>query len=541
MKNELYHGTILLSTKMSNLKQKIKDSPQNPGCYIFKDKNGRIIYIGKAKNISKRVKSYFHKYDLDSKTVELVKKISDVDFFITDNELEAFLLEARLINKHQPKYNIELKAGKRYAHLLITNEEYPRLVAVRSFKNSDEVYGPYASGQARQELVRIANRLFKMRVNKRMTKKEIQRGRIKLATSPWSEEISQIEYRQRVDRVRLLLKGQNEELIKKLQSEMHEYAAQNNFEQAKIRRDQIMALENIAQKQKIELRRNYDQDVINYIQTPNKLVVQLFNINKGIISGRKEFTFQTPLSTEPAVNLADFLSQYYYTQDIPQEIILPIQLADQNILEQYFSNLAGHRLKIIVPQKGDKLKLLELVKKNIEINLQTGEANLFELQNVLGLTSSPRIIEAFDISNLGPSDVVASMVRFDQGKPDKDNYRRFKIKTFQGQSDFDAMKEVVYRRYYRITKQQEQLPDLIMVDGGKPQLSAARQSLSALGLDQIPLIALAKKEEEIYTLKSKYPIRLSKRSSALKLLQRIRDEAHRFAITYQRSLRLKRQ
>ena len=525
---------------MPNLKQKIKDSPINPGCYIFKSEQGVIVYIGKAKNISKRIKSYFNKKDLDPKTKELVRQIQDVDFFVTDNELEALLLEARLISRHQPKYNIELKSGTRYAHLLITKEEYPRLVSVRNFKATDEIYGPYASGQARQELIRIANRLFKMRVNKRMTKKEIEQGRIKLATSPWTEVIGKDDYQERVDQVRLLLKGQNEELLKKLKKEMVGYAAKNNFEQAKLRRDQVLALENISQRQKIELRRSYDQDVINFFQGSNKLVVQLFNINKGIISGRKEFRLGYKLSRDPKINLTNFISQYYYAEDIPQEIILPITPSDKSLLEKYFSKLANHKVIITIPQKGDKLKLLELVRKNIEINLASGEVNLFELQNVLGLTSPPKIIECFDISNLGPTDVVASMVRFDQGKPDKNNYRKFKIKTFQGQSDFDAMKEVVYRRYYRITMEKEQLPNLIMVDGGKPQLSAARQSLAQLGLEYLPLIALAKKEEEIYTLKSKYPIRLSKKSCALKLLQQIRDEAHRFAITYQRSLRSKR-
>lgn len=525
---------------MTKLKEKIKTAPRQPGCYIFHDKDGNIIYIGKAKSIGKRVNSYFIKNDLDQKTKGLVKEINDVEFFITDNEVEALLLEAHLIKKHQPKYNIDLKDGKRYAHLMITKEKYPRLVSVRNFKANDEIYGPYTSGQARQELIKIANRLFRMRINKRMAKKENEQGRIRLATSPWVEDINQFDYQKRVDQVRLLLKGKNDELLKKLRSEMEGFAANNDFEQAKVRRDQIMALESISEKQKIQLRRSYDQDVVNYFQGLNKFVVQLFNINKGIISGRREFKFTYRLSKDPKINLTSFISQYYYSEDIPQEIILPVVLPDKNLLEKYFSSLANRKVSITVPRKGDKLKLLELVKKNIEINLASGEANLFELQNILGLNKSLKVIEAFDVSNLGSSDVVASMVRFDQGKPDKKNYRKFKIKTFQGQSDFDAMKEVIYRRYYRVTQEKEKLPDLIMVDGGKPQLSAARQSLARLGLEHLPLIALAKKEEEIYTLKNKYPIKLSKKSLALRLLQQIRDEAHRFAITYQRLLRSKR-
>ena len=515
-------------------------APRQPGCYLFKNKKSQIIYVGKAKDIKKRVKWYWRKENQDVKTKALTKEISNLDFFVTDNEVEALLLEARLIKKYQPKYNIDLKDGKRYAHLMITKEKYPRLISVRNFKISDEVYGPYTSGQSRQELVRLANRLFKLRVNKRLTKKDLERGRIRLATSPWLEDITEKYYQQRVDKVRVLLRGQTDELIDKLQSEMKHFSDNGEFELAKIRRDQIFALQNISEKQKIYLRRSYDQDVINYVQLPNKFVVQLFNINKGIISGRKEFKIKIKISDGAKNNLANFISQYYFTQDIPQEIILPIKLADEKVLEKYFSQLADRKVVITVPQKGDKLKLLTLVKKNIEVSLEAGEANLFELQTELKLAGLPKVIEAFDISNLGPTDVVGSMVRFDQGKPDKNNYRRFKIKTFQGQSDFDAMKEVVYRRYYRITKEQSRLPDLIMVDGGKPQLSAARQSLRQLGLENIPIIALAKKEEEIYVPFGKYPLRLSKQSSALKLLQQIRDEAHRFAVSYQRLLRANR-
>lgn len=524
---------------MSILTKKLAQTPKQPGCYLFQNKYGKVIYVGKAKDIKKRIGSYFHKTDLDSKTQSLIKEITNVEFIVTDNEVEAFLLEAQLIKKYQPKYNIELKGGQRYAYIQITNEKFPRLITTRNIKKGDKVFGPYASGSSRKETIRLANSLFKLRICKRLPKRTCLLYHIKQCNAPCIGKISEVDYQKNIAKAEMLLKGKTKELIQSLEQEMKRYSDELNYELAKIRRDQVLALEHISEKQKIELRKTYDQDVINYSQKPNKIIVQLFNINKGIISGRKEFKIRTPLSRNAGENLADFIRQYYYTEDIPQEIILPVKLAEQDLLKRYLSKMAKREIKITIPQKGDKLKLLELVKKNIEVGQKLGENSLLELQNKLNLPNLPQVIEAFDVSNLGPTDVVGSMVQFKDGVPDKNNYRRFKIKTFAGQSDFAAMKEIIYRRYYKITKEKSQLPNLIMVDGGKPQLTAALISLRELGI-QIPVIALAKKEEEIYTPNNRYPIRLSKRSASLKLLQKIRNEAHRFAINYQRLLRSKR-
>jgi excinuclease ABC subunit C len=523
---------------MFNFKEKLARTPKQPGCYIFKNESGRIVYIGKARNLRNRVKWYFQAENQIGKTKELAEEIFAVEFFVTDNEVEALLLESALIKKHQPKYNIQLKSGVRYAYLKITKEKFPRLVTERYVKKGDEIYGPYTSGQARQETIRLADRLFRLRINKRMSKNDLIHGRIRLATSPWREIVSEEEYAERIEAVRLLLKGQTAELIKKLEAEMRSYSAQLNYEMAKIRHQQIMALQNISQKQKIDLRRHYDQDVINYLELSDKLVIQLFNINKGIISGRKEFKIKIHLPRPAIESFSDFLHQYYYTNDIPQEIIIPAKLSEQKLLEAYFAKLAKHPVKITVPLRGDKIKLLALVKKNLDLHLRAGESGLLELQARLGLAVLPRVIECFDVSNLGSTGVVGSLVQFRDGRPDKNNYRRFKIRTFTGQSDFAAVKEIVYRRYYGLIKQRGEFPDLIMVDGGKPQLSAANRSLRQLNLN-IPLMALAKREEEIFILNRSYPIRLDKRSDGLKLIQRIRDEAHRFAVNYQRILRNK--
>ncbi len=524
---------------MENLARKLNNAPVQPGCYLFQNKFGKVIYIGKAKNIKKRVSSYFRKKNFDSKTKSLVVEIANVEFFITDNEIEAFLLEAQLIKKYQPKYNLELKGGKRYAYIQITNDKFPRLITTRNFKKGDKVFGPYSSGSSRQEIIRLANSLFKLRICKRLPKRSCLLYHIKQCSAPCIGKISETDYQRSINQAKMLLKGKTKDLISLLKKEMKKYSARLDYEHAKIRRDQILALEHISEKQKIELRKNYNQDVVNFIYKANKIFIQLFNINKGIISGRKEFKIKIPLENNPKKNLADFIRQYYYTEDIPQEIILPIVLEDQSLLGKFLSKMAKREVKIISPKIGDKLKLLNLVKKNIAVGLKLGENSLLELQNVLNLSSLPQIIEAFDVSNFGSTGVVGSMVNFKDGKPDKNEYRRFKIKTFKGQSDFDAMKEIIYRRYYKITKEKAKLPDLMMVDGGKPQLTAALVSLRELGL-QLPVIALAKKEEEIYTPNNRYPLRLSKRSASLKLLQKIRNEAHRFAINYQRLLRDKR-
>lgn len=524
-----------------NLQQKIKTALISPGCYMFKNSRGKVIYIGKAKNIRKRIASYFKPDVIDAKTKDLVKQISDVEFIVTDNEVEALLLEAGLIRQHKPKYNIELKDGVRYAYIKVVDQDFfPRLEVTRSIKPTDKVFGPYVSAADRNNAMRLANHLFKLRITRKKPRKVGEVYHYRSSVVPFVQKMTEKEYGENFAKALLLLKGDTKELIKELEKEMKSFSKQQKYELAKLRRDQISALENMKIRQKVQLQKRYNQDVINFLSLPNKIVIQLFNINKGIISGRKEFKLTKLPGKNTNEQIAEFVQQYYYSNDIPQEIILPVKLTDQQVIEKYLSKLADAKIVITVPQKGDKQKLLELVKKNIKVNLTAGDASLLELQNKLNLPKLPRVIECFDISNLGDTGVVGSMVQFRDGKPDRNNYRKFKIKTFKGQSDFEAMKEVVYRRYYRVTKEKSELPNLIMVDGGKPQLSAARQSLKELGLQGVPLIALAKKEEEIFTPFSKYSIKLSKKTESLKFLQRIRDEAHRFAISYQRLTRQKR-
>lgn len=521
---------------MANLKQKIKDAPTKPGCYLFKNKKGVVIYIGKAKVLKKRVVTYFGKIKKDAKTNKLVQSIVDVEFIVTDTEVEALLLEAQLIRQHQPQYNMELKHGIRYAYIKFTNEIFPRLMTTRTIKPGDRVFGPYTSGFARQNVIRLANRVFELRAVNRKPRQVAGKWIVDLGVVPRKKTITPEEYETRLKKVAMLLRGDTKDLIKELTQEMKSFSAKKNFEIAKQRRDQIFALQSISEKQKVHLTKTYDQDIINYILKPNTIVVQLFNINKGIISGRKEFKFPRILGKAEGALLHNFIQQYYFAEEIPQEIIIPLKLKEEKLLEKYLYKLAERKVEITVPKKGDKFKLLAMVKQNIVVSMGVGDSSLLDLQNKLKLPTLPRVIEAFDISNLGQTGVVGGMVQFKDGKPNKDQYRKFKIKSFKGQSDYDGMYEIVYRRYQRITREKSELPDLVMVDGGKPQLSAAKKAFAELGL-HIPLIALAKKEEEIFVPYSKYSIRLSKRSDALKLLQRLRNEAHRFAINYQRSLR----
>jgi len=321
-------------------------------------------------------------------------------------------------------------------------------------------------------------------------------------------------------------------LVKKLKSEMLKYSNELKYEQAKIRRDQITAIERIEEKQNIDLPKGYDQDVMNYIATDKEMIVYVFNISKGLVYGKKEFRVKNN-------DFSEFLRRYYDTHDIPEEIIIPDKIADKNLLEDYFFKITGKKVSLTVPQKGGKKDLLELLRQNLEINAKVGNAVLYELQNNLNLPQLPKVIEMFDISHTGGTEIVASMVQFTNGQSNKSNYRKFKMKTVKDNDDFASMREVVFRRYSGLLKDKKPLPDLIIVDGGRGQLSSALSVLRDLGVTT-PLIALAKKEEEIYTVGRRFPVRLKKTSESLKLIQRVRDEAHRFAITFHRQRRSKK-
>lgn len=518
------------------LKQKIKELPLKPGVYIYKDTQGDVIYIGKAKALKKRVSSYFTKTQF-GKTRDLVARISDLEFILTDNEIEALILEARLIRQHKPKYNIALKDGVRYAYLKLTDHDFPQLLTVRhKEKDGGKYFGPYTDGTSREYSAKLLRSIFQLRTcAPKMPNRVCLQYYIGNCTAPCIGKISKEDYEKNVRVVHDVLKGNTKFVIRNLEQEMKHFSREKNFEIAKLRRDQIKALQRFGAQQKMEMHKSYDEDILHYIDTGEAIYLQLFKIDKGRVTDKQEFTFEKG----PDEFLVEaFIKQYYSTNAIPDVLIVPKGLKEQDLIESYLTKVKGKRVKIEIPYKGSKKKLLDLVYHNVLMATELEDQALINLRDHLNLSGIPEVIECFDISNLRDEYIVASMVQFRGAQPDKSNYRKFKIKTVPGQDDFASMREVVRRRYTRLLKEKLPLPNLIVIDGGKGQLGAAWGVLQELGV-QVPVIGLAKKEEEIYLVETEKPLKISQKEAGLKLLINIRNEAHRFAITYHRLLRKK--
>ena len=510
----------------------IEKLPHAPGCYLYKDDVGRVIYVGKAKDLKKRVSSYFQKNGLDPKTASMVDKVASVDCIITGNEKEALILENNLIKKHLPKYNINLRDAKRYAYIMLTKEEYPRLAVARRKDEEGIYFGPFTSAEKRDALLRMANNLMKMRTCRKLPRKPCLRAHMESCTAPCVKKVAREQYLLQVEDAKKFLSGRNKELLEDLCRRMAESAKRREYEQARILRDQISAIEFLQEKQRMETARRYDQDIINYVVDGPLVHLSVFNAHKGVLSDKDEYEFDFR-----AGFLEEFLLQYYSEGEIPREIILPEPVSPALI--EYLSEKKGATVKAVVPRRGEKKDLLNLVKKNVEKLYKEDELALQDLREKLGLEKMPKAIECFDVSHIQGADSVGSMVRFLDGRPDKSNYRRFKIKTIEGIDDPAMIAEVVRRRYTRLLEEKKELPDLIVIDGGRTQLSAAHQELRSLGV-RIPVIGLAKKLEEVYFPGLTEPHRLDHKTRALKLLQNVRDEAHRFAVKYHKVLRSKR-
>ncbi|MBW2998779.1 excinuclease ABC subunit UvrC [Candidatus Woesearchaeota archaeon] len=502
--------------------------PSNPGCYIYKDKSNKIIYIGKAKNLRKRVASYFSKNDHDKKTKQLISQIDDVDLILTDTETEALVLENNLIKKHQPKYNILLKDSARYGYIEITKEDFPKLIVSRK-KEGGEKYGPFVSGEEREFIRNSSIKTFKIRTCNRLPKRACLRYHIGLCSAPCINNISKTKYNEDISSVRNVLKGKTEVLKKKLIVKMDDASKKLRFEQALTLKKQIEALSYLEERQKMERDKNYDEDIINFIIKDDKVYLVLFNVYKGILENKREFIIDFKHDF-----FEEFISRYYSSIIPPKEIILPINVS--KTLKEYLEIQKGSKVRIVVPKRGEKKDLLELVKLNVKSIFFGRLERVEDLQKKLKLNFVPNRIECFDISHLGGKNTVASMVQFENGVPNKREYRKFKMKTFQGNDDFLGMVEVVRRRYLRLLQNNEKFPDLILIDGGKGQLGVAVNELKRIGV-RIPIISLAKKFEEVFIPGKPSSIRLDLKSKASLLLREIRDEAHRFAVSYQRKLR----
>lgn len=509
----------------------LKSLPHLPGCYLFKNEDGAVMYVGKAKDLKKRVSNYFQKRDLDPKTENLVQAARNLDFIVTNTEVEAFLLENTLIKKHLPRYNIALKDSKRYAYIHLTEEEFPRIRIARKKIESGNFFGPFVSAKERDYIFAVVRKTFQIRTCKKMPIRACLRYHIGACSGPCIGKISSEEYEDKVKRAVYVLKGNISELIESMEKEMKDLAAEQQFEQAMILRNEVSALENLNEKQNMERQKKYNEDVLNYIVRNGNIHLMLFKVYKGTLEDKQDYVFSFGENF-----LEEFLVQYYSENDPPEELILP-ELLDESLVD-FLSQVKGKKVKISVPKQGEKKELLDLALKNVEIGFFGDQNKLEALQSKLFLPQLPNVIECFDISHLSGTATVGSMVQFRGGRPDKHNYRRFKIESVERIDDFAAIAEVVRRRYSRLLEDKHDMPELIIIDGGKGQLSSAFQELRKLEI-RIPIISIAKREEEIFVPGFKAPLNIKRNEKASLFVQEIRDEAHRFAINYNRLLRQK--
>jgi excinuclease ABC subunit C len=539
----------------NGLQTKLENLPSKPGVYLMKDAAGKIIYVGKAKSLRNRVRSYFH----DSpphhpKISTLISKIADFDIIATDSEMEALILEANLIKEHKPRYNVNLKDDKRYPYLKVTAEPYPRVLVVRRVKKDGAKYfGPYTNVKAMRNTLRLIRRIFPVRscnyaLPSHRKIKLCLDYHIKRCAGPCEGKVSQKEYQEIIKSIMLFLSGKNELLLDHLQEKMCEYSEKEEFEKAASARDQIKALQSVMEKQKVAEVERVDRDVIAYAREHKDIVVVALQIREGILIGRQNFHLTGLKESTDREILSSFLRQYYmHSAVIPPQILLPIEIDDQQMIEDWLSAKREGSVKMVIPQRGEKLKILEMAAYNArlslkELMLQRNEAKkrvpaaIEALRKDLYLSLPPRKIAALDISNLGPSNAVGSLVFFEDGRPRKSRYRKFKIKTVKGQDDFAMLAEVTRRYFKYLTGKEKGFPDLLLVDGGKGQLSSVVLTLNNLGTEKPNVIALAKRLDEVFLPNKPDPLMIPKSSVSLRLLQRIRDEAHRFAVQYHRQL-----
>ncbi|RZB31907.1 MAG: excinuclease ABC subunit C [Desulfobacteraceae bacterium Eth-SRB1] len=529
-----------------------------PGVYLMRDACGKIIYVGKAGNLKKRIGSYFSRQaQLDIKTRALVNKISTFETIITRTEKEALILESNLIKRHKPRYNVILKDDKRYPSLrLDINSPYPNLTIVRDIKKNGSIYfGPFASSNAVRETLKIINKTFKLRKCK--TKEFKKRSRpclnfqIKACFAPCCFDVDKSAYHEIVKEVAMFLNGRTSDLICKIKNEMISAAKAQSFEQAAVLRDKLFAIEKTLEKQVVVTTDFKDRDVLAVAGSPEHYLITLMFIRKGRLLGIRHYSFSETMS-DNAEMIGAFITQYYEkTPFIPNEILVPIHLIDAPLLEDWLYILKGEKVNILHPKRGEKARLLNMAIKNAEDRLKDQTASdvsdmdlLSRLCKRLKMERVPLRIECFDNSNISGTEPVAGMVVFEKGKPKRSSYRKYRIKTVPKQDDYAYMAEVLKRRYGKGAKSNP-YPDMLMVDGGKGQMNIAVSVIKDLKLDSyFEVIGIAKKDEKsgekedkIYKPGRVNPINFGREGDLLLFLQRIRDEAHRFAITFHRKRR----
>jgi len=498
----------------------VQKFPNSPGVYLHKNSLNEVIYIGKAKNLKKRIASYFNKNDQDYKTQILVKNISTTDFIVTNNEIEALLLENRLINKHKPKYNIQLKDSNRYFYIQITKETFPRILVSRKTNNKDKFFGPYTISVS--DLIKIIRNTFRLRVcSSKIPKRTCLYHDLNLCDAPCENKISQDDYKKRIDEVIKLISHGDENLKNQYHSQMLKASKNLDFEKALKLKKCIEVLDRLQQRQIVDLRYNSDQDVIGLATNKDKSNVVVLKIKKGVILKKESYTF---ISSNDLLN--EFIKIYYSKNQSPSEIIVKDKFDEK--LPQYFSNLWNRNVKILQPKSGTKRELVSLAIKNAYAKFNLEDPILIEIKEMLDLATLPKIIECFDISNFGESVIAGACVQFKNKQPNKSAWRTYNISGDFGQDDFRAIHQIIKRRYSKHT-----LPDLIIIDGGKLQVDFALKALSELGLS-CNIVGLAKKEETIVFADGRC-LKLNKRLEGSKLIIKIRDSVHKFAIGFSRN------
>ena len=553
--------------KSDSFKNRLKDVPKNPGVYLHSNLKKEIIYVGKANSLQDRLKYYFSpQLDATPKIKELMNNIHDFDFIVTETEQEALLLENQLIKKYQPKYNARLKDDKSYPYIKITkSEEFPQIIISRNPKNDkNKYYGPYSSISSVRQTLDLLSKIFPYRTcTKEITGKdkkaclEFDIGRCK---APCTGNSDQEEYEEIISSVEKFLSGKTSPIVKEIKNEMMKASNSQNYERAAVYRDRIKAIERILEKQKVSGLRYETFDLISCVKNDNEAMIIVFNIRKGNMIAHEKFRIERTDTTEIEEIIRLFLYDYYSKSIfIPNSILVSEYPSEKNIIQDFLENKSKKKINISIPVRGTKKKLLEMGTSNAKESLKQWQIKwindskktkkaLNDLQNELGLINLPNRIECFDISHIQGSNVVASMSVFENGLPKKSDYRRFKISEDKN-DDFAAMREVISRRYKKLLEKKDiskkldsfsKVPDLILIDGGKGQLSSALQVLLELGFSNIPIAGIAKREEEIFMPYNEDPIMLDRSSQGLYLIQRVRDEAHRFAITYHRNIRQKK-
>jgi len=550
----------ILQAEMTSIKQnQIKQIPTKPGVYFFKDVDNKIIYIGKAKNLRNRVRSYFQKSKHQSaKNISLIKRISNVEWLVVRSEVEALLTEANLIKQHQPHYNVSLKDDKSFPYIRITKEPYPRVFITREVvRDGSKYFGPYTDVYHLRRSLKAVHKIFPVRscdyfINDESIAAEkvslCLDYHIKKCQGPCEGMVPKSDYNEMIKQVIQFLQGRTKETEKYIQNQMEKSSSEMRFEDAGMYRDQLHAIGQFKDRQRKVAADFEDRDVFAFAKEEDYAIAVIVRIRNGRITSREKISLRK-LDELDAVTLETIITRFYLESDfIPKEISLPLEPDNQDQLNIWLKEKRNGAVQLSVPQRGEKAKEVRLAYQNAKLLLGEWMLNrkkrrelvpkmINQLQDDLQLKVPPRRIEAFDISHLGGTNTVASMVCFTDGKPKKSAYRKFKVKTVEGIDDFASMREIVHRRYKRVKEEGIGLPDLILIDGGKGQLSMAVSALRELGLDYLPIVALAKKLEEVFVPGQADAQSIHKQSPGLILLRRIRDEAHRFAITFQKQKR----